>query len=108
MKIYLTEYQNGNKIYAGINIFAVDDDEAEALAREQGVTIVGEITEVKFKEEDLKDSKVKSTLTKCMIHYHPDKAKSANPAIFKAKDIYLRKEIAKIINSITNDMKGFD
>jgi len=43
-----------------------------------------------------------------MIHYHPDKAKSANPAIFKAKDIYLRKEIAKIINSITNDMKGFD
>ena len=51
MKIYLTEYQNGNKIYAGINIFAVDDDEAEALAREQGVTIVGEITEVKFKEE---------------------------------------------------------
>jgi hypothetical protein len=51
MKIYLTEYQNGNKIYAGINIFAVDDSEAEALAREQGVTIVGEITEVKFKEE---------------------------------------------------------
>ena len=64
--------------------------------------------EVKFKEEELKDSKLKHTLTKCMIHYHPDKAKSANPAIFKAKDIYLRKEIAKIINSITNDMKGFD
>ena len=29
MKIFLTEYQIDNKIYAGINIFAMNEDEAD-------------------------------------------------------------------------------
>lgn len=51
MKIFLTEYQIGNKIYAGVNIFAMTEDEAEVIAEEHGVTIVGEITGITFKEE---------------------------------------------------------
>tara|TARA_R100000995_G_C3359992_1_gene66984 strand:+ start:149 stop:361 length:213 start_codon:yes stop_codon:yes gene_type:complete len=51
MKIFLTEYQVDNKIYAGINIFAPNDYEAELIAKEQGVTIVGEITGITFKPE---------------------------------------------------------
>ena len=51
MKIFLTEYQIENKIYAGINIFAMNEDEAELIAAEQGVTIVGEITGITFREE---------------------------------------------------------
>ena len=39
MKIYLTEYQIDNKIYAGVNIFALDEYEAELIATENGVTI---------------------------------------------------------------------
>jgi len=52
MKIYLTEYQSENKIYAGVNIFAMNEDEAELIADEQGVTIVGEIVSVAFKLEN--------------------------------------------------------
>jgi|TARA_R100001463_G_scaffold79284_3_gene133777 hypothetical protein len=51
MKIFLTEYQLDNKIYAGVNIFALDEVEAELIATENGVTIVGEVTGIKFKEE---------------------------------------------------------
>ena len=51
MKIFLTEYQIDNKIYAGFNIFAMNEDEAELIASEQGVTIVGEITGITFREE---------------------------------------------------------
>ena len=51
MKIFLTEYNIDDKIYAGINIFAPNDYEAELIAEEQGVTIVGEITVVKFRPE---------------------------------------------------------
>ena len=51
MKIYLTEYQSENKIYAGVNIFAMNEQEAELIADEQGVTIVGEIVSVAFKPE---------------------------------------------------------
>ncbi len=51
MKIYLTEYQVEDKIYAGVNIFALDDYEAELIAKEQGVTIVGEVTGITFKPE---------------------------------------------------------
>jgi hypothetical protein len=51
MKIFLTEYELEDKTYAGINIFASTSIEAELIAEEQGVTIIGEITGVKFKEE---------------------------------------------------------
>ena len=51
MKIFLTEYQVEDKIYAGVNIFAMNEDEAEVIAEEQGVIIVGEITSIAFKEE---------------------------------------------------------
>tara|TARA_R100001594_G_scaffold6746_3_gene18941 strand:- start:463 stop:675 length:213 start_codon:yes stop_codon:yes gene_type:complete len=51
MKIFLTEYQIDNKVYAGINIFALTEEEAELIAAEQGVTIVGEITGITFREE---------------------------------------------------------
>lgn len=62
---------------------------------------------VKFKEEDLKEGKLKTTLVKSQIHYHPDKARSAAAGEFTIKDVYLRKEISKIINSLNSDMKGF-
>jgi hypothetical protein len=51
MKIFLTEYHLDDKVYAGVNIFALDDYEAELIAKEQGVTIVGEITGIAFKPE---------------------------------------------------------
>ena len=51
MKIFLTEYHVDNKVYAGINIFAPTDYEAELIAEQQGVTIIGEITGVKFRPE---------------------------------------------------------
>jgi len=51
MKIFLTEYHLDDKVYAGVNIFALDDYEAELIAKEQGVTIVGEITGITFKPE---------------------------------------------------------
>ena len=51
MKIYLTEYQSENKIYVGVNIFAMNEHEAELIADEQVVTIVGEIVSVAFKPE---------------------------------------------------------
>ena len=51
MKIFLTEYQVNDKIYAGVNIFALDEQEADLIAEEHGVTIVGEITSIAFREE---------------------------------------------------------
>ena len=36
---------------AGVNIFAMNEHEAELIANEQGVTIVGEIVSVSFKPE---------------------------------------------------------
>ena len=60
---------------------------------------------VTFKEEDLKSSKIRKTLMKAMIHYHPDK-KSFADSTFTEKDFYLRDEITKIINSITSELKG--
>ena len=51
MKIFITEYHVDNKVYAGVNIFAPNDYEAELIAEEQGVTIVGEITGVRFRPE---------------------------------------------------------
>ena len=64
MKIFLTEYTLENKVYAGINIFASSDIEAELIAEEQGVTIVGEITGVRFKPEfyDYLESETKRVL----------------------------------------------
>ncbi len=51
MKIFLTEYHVDTIVYAGVNIFAPNDYEAELIADEQGVTIVGEITGVRFRPE---------------------------------------------------------
>lgn len=63
--------------------------------------------EIVFSEEDLKSSKLKSTLRKCLINYHPDKKVLAGDQMAE-KDFYLRDEITRIINQLTAEMKGFD
>ncbi len=51
MKIFLTEYQVFDKVYAGFNIFAESLEEAEDIALLHGLAIVGEVTEIVFKPE---------------------------------------------------------
>ena len=51
MKIFLTEYQIDDKIYAGFNIFAESLDEAEYVADLHGLTLVGEV--VKMDKNDV-------------------------------------------------------
>ena len=51
MKIFLTEYQQYDKVYAGYNIFAESLEEAEELALMNGLIIVGEVTKIAFKPE---------------------------------------------------------
>ena len=51
MKIFLTEYQVFDKVYAGFNIFAESLEEAEDIALLHGLVIVGEVTEIVFKPE---------------------------------------------------------
>ena len=46
MKIFLTEYQVDDKIYAGFNIFAESLDEAEYVADLHGLTLVGEVVKI--------------------------------------------------------------
>ena len=51
MKIFLTEYQEEDTIYAGLNIFAESFEEAESIANIHGLIIVGEITEIVYQPE---------------------------------------------------------
>ena len=51
MKIFLTEYQVDDKIYAGFNIFAESLDEAEYVADLHGLTLVGEVVKINYVEE---------------------------------------------------------
>ena len=62
---------------------------------------------VHFKEEDFKSDKIKKTLIKTTIHYHPDK-KSLADSTFTQADFYLRDEIIKIINSTTAELKEIE
>ena len=55
MKIFPTEYQEEDKIYAGLNIFAESFEEAEYIAAMHGLIIVGEITEIIYEPEFAKD-----------------------------------------------------
>ena len=43
-------------------------------------------------------------MLKALVNYHPDKKVLAD-STFTEKDFYLRDEITKIINAITNDLK---
>ena len=49
MKIFLTEYQIDDKIYAGFNIFAESLEEAEYVADIHGLTLVGEVKKKNLK-----------------------------------------------------------
>ena len=51
MKIFLTEYQIDDKIYAGFNIFAESLDEAEYIADMHSLTLVGEVTNIEYVPE---------------------------------------------------------
>ena len=50
VKIYLTEFrvQGENTIYEGPNIFASSSEIAENIAQEMGVTVVGELQDMKY------------------------------------------------------------
>jgi hypothetical protein len=50
------------------------------------------------------EDKIKRTLVKTTIHYHPDKKILAKD-IFTERDYYLRDEIIKIINYMTGNLK---
>tara|TARA_Y100001937_G_scaffold123006_1_gene185181 strand:- start:9968 stop:10180 length:213 start_codon:yes stop_codon:yes gene_type:complete len=70
MKIFLTEYEVDNTIYAGINIFAESIEEAEYIADLNDLVIVGEIVSVKFKPEFDNDylGSIKPNIEKRVIH----------------------------------------
>lgn len=51
MKIFLTEYQIDDKIYAGFNIFAESLEEAEYVANIHGLTLVGEVKKIEYVPE---------------------------------------------------------
>ena len=51
MKIFLTEYQIDDKIYAGFNIFAESLEEAEYVADIHGLTLVGEVKKIEYVQE---------------------------------------------------------
>ena len=51
MKIFLTEYQIDDKIYAGFNIFAESLEEAEYVADIHGLTLVGEVKKIEYVPE---------------------------------------------------------
>ena len=51
MKIFLTEYQVDDKIYAGFNIFAESLEEAEYVADIHGLTLVGEVKKIEYVPE---------------------------------------------------------
>jgi len=51
MKIYLTEFKQDNKLYAGSNLFAETEEEADTIAFELGLTIIGEIISVDFRPD---------------------------------------------------------
>ena len=62
---------------------------------------------VKFTEEALQSSKLKTTLREAMVHYHPDK-KSLAVGKFgddQKRQEYLRDEIIKIINLLLAEVK---
>ena len=51
MKIFLTEDQIDDKIYAGFNIFAESLEEAEYVADIHGLTLVGEVKKIEYVPE---------------------------------------------------------
>ena len=56
MKIFLTEYQEDDIIYAGLNIFAESFEEAESIADIHNLIIVGEIIEILYQPEFAKNN----------------------------------------------------
>tara|TARA_R100001510_G_scaffold39667_1_gene36117 strand:+ start:962 stop:1177 length:216 start_codon:yes stop_codon:yes gene_type:complete len=71
MKIFLTEYQEEDTIYAGLNIFAESFEEAESIADIHGLIIVGEITEIVYQPEFAKNdylATIKMPTEKKILH----------------------------------------
>ena len=46
IKIFITEFEKDNEIYAGPNIYAEDWETAEEAAMAVGCTVVGELSDV--------------------------------------------------------------
>ncbi len=46
IKIFITEFEKDNEIYAGPNIYAVDWETAEEAALAVGCTVVGELSDI--------------------------------------------------------------
>ena len=61
---------------------------------------------IQVTEEDTSATKIKSTLRKVSLLYHPDKKSLENDnETFGPKDYYLRDEIMKIITNIMAEIK---
>ena len=63
-----------------------------------------QMKKVEFSERSLKMDKLKKTITKACVYYHPDKQNTV-PGAFDAKQIYLRTQICKILTKFLNTMK---
>ena len=62
-------------------------------------------TKVAFDEaKDFKTSKLRKTIVKTCVFYHPDKQK-LNPTLFDEKAVYLRTQISKILTNYLNTLK---
>ena len=57
---------------------------------------------VEISEEDLKEGKLKSSFTKVIFYYHPDRQAQDKDGIFSYKDILMREEITTILNTLNN------
>ena len=51
MKIFLTEMSKDGEVFPGPNIVAISLKEAEAAARSNGLTVVGEFKEILIQDE---------------------------------------------------------
>ena len=55
-------------------------------------------------KKDFKISKLRKTIVKTCVFYHPDK-QNVNPTLFDEKAIYLRTQISKILTNFLNTLK---
>jgi|TARA_R110001583_G_scaffold167578_1_gene320399 hypothetical protein len=62
MRIFLTEFEEHGTLFAGTNIFAETEEEADTKAQTLGLIIIGEITAVAFRPEFEEEAFLSHTL----------------------------------------------
>lgn len=60
---------------------------------------------VNIDDDDLKFMKIKATLVKTIFHYHPDRQNQDREGVYTSKDVFIRKEITTIMNTLNNEIK---